>query len=257
VKFFRRATALLLISLGACSVANSSTENVIVADPRQAQLSALLVPQPSTRAPAGLREISIEGAKPALLYVPSGYTPDTRMPLVVMLHGAGGTARHSVDLVRKHADRLGFIVLAPASHAYSWDIIAGRAYGPDVARIDEALSRVSSEYALDPARIAIAGFSDGASYALSLGLANGRLFSRVIAFSPGFMAPPRQEGSPRIFISHGLQDQVLPIDRCSRRIVPQLKAAGLDVDYREFPGGHTVPEELAAMAFSDVKSDKP
>jgi phospholipase/carboxylesterase len=121
-----------------------------------------------------------------------------------------------------------------------------------VESIDQALGQVFGQYAVDPERLAIAGFSDGASYALSLGLANGQLFDHVIAFSPGFMAPPRQEGSPKVFISHGVQDQVLPISRCSRRIVPQLKAAGYQVTYREFAGGHAVPEELSRRAFEAV-----
>ena len=45
-----------------------------------------------------------------------------------------------------------------------------------------------------------------ASYALSLGIANGNLFSHVLAFSLGFLAPASQTGSPRIFVSHGTQD---------------------------------------------------
>ena len=38
------------------------------------------------------------------------------------------------------------------------------------------------------------GFSDGASYALSLGAANGDLFTHIAAFSPGFMRPPVSVG---------------------------------------------------------------
>jgi phospholipase/carboxylesterase len=70
----------------------------------------------------------------------------------------------------------------------------------------------------------------------------------VIAFSPGFMAPAGQTGSPRIFISHGTRDGVLPIDRCSRRIVPQLERAGYDVLYREFDGGHMISPDIALEA---------
>jgi poly(3-hydroxybutyrate) depolymerase len=47
---------------------------------------------------------------------------------------------------------------------------------------------------VDPQRICVSGFSDGASYALSLGLANGDLFTHVAAFSPGFMRPPCTQG---------------------------------------------------------------
>lgn len=196
----------------------------------------------------GLQPLDL-GASSALLYVPETFPADRPAPLVVMLHGAGGNARHSLDLARAHADRHGFILLAPGSVAATWDIISGRRYGPDVRAIDAALARVFADHAIDPARIAIAGFSDGASYALSLGLANGDLFRHVIAFSPGFMVPTRQQGRPRIFISHGIADRVLPIDVCSRKLAPRLKGGSYDLDYREFAGGHVVPEDLADAAF--------
>jgi phospholipase/carboxylesterase len=96
--------------------------------------------------------------------------------------------------------------------------------------------------------VAVGGYSDGASYALSLGIANGDLFTHVLAFSPGFMAPTGQVGAPRIFVSHGTRDGWLPIERCSRRIVPQLERAGYDVTYREFEGGHVVPPEIGREA---------
>ena len=121
-------------------------------------------------------------------------------------------------------------------------------YGQDVTAIDRALERTFSSHTVDPARVAIGGFSDGASYALSLGLTNGDLFTHVLAFSPGFAASARRVGSPRIFVSHGTRDAVLPIDRCSRRILPTLRRAGYDVTYREFDGGHAVPPEVAREA---------
>ena len=70
----------------------------------------------------------------------------------------------------------------------------------------------------------------------------------MLASSPGFMAPAGQTGSPRIFVSHGTRDGVLPIDVCSRKIVPQLKRAGYEVRYREFDGGHTIPPGIALEA---------
>jgi phospholipase/carboxylesterase len=114
--------------------------------------------------------------------------------------------------------------------------------------IDRALEQTFSCYAIDPERLAIGGFSDGASYALSLGISNGDLFTHVLAFSPGFVAPAGRPGSPRIFVSHGVRDGVLPIDRCSRRIVPELERGGYDVLFREFDGGHTLPPEIASEA---------
>jgi phospholipase/carboxylesterase len=139
------------------------------------------------------------------------------------------------------------ILLSPASRGRTWDVILG-GYGPDVEFIDRALAAAFERCAVDPARLAAAGFSDGASYALSIGITNGDLFQDVIAFSPGFMAPAGQRGRPRIFISHGTQDTVLPIDQTSRRIVPQLERAGYEVRYREFDGGHGVPPEIALDA---------
>jgi phospholipase/carboxylesterase len=77
-----------------------------------------------------------------------------------------------------------------------------------------------------------------------------------MAFSPGFMAPAGQMGSPRIFVSHGTRDGVLPIDRCSRKIVPQLEHTDYDVLYREFDGGHTISPEIALEAVGWFTQDK-
>ena len=100
-----------------------------------------------------------------------------------------------------------------------------------------------------PGKSRSAGSPTAPTYALSLGLDNGSLFTHVIAFSPGFTANRRPQGRPRIFISHGKSDNVLPIDACSRRIVPQLEDAGYAVTYKEFDGPHTVPEPIAQDAF--------
>jgi predicted esterase len=96
--------------------------------------------------------------------------------------------------------------------------------------------------------VAIEGFSDGATYAVSVGITNGDLFSHVVAFSPGFAAPAAQEDMPTIFMSHGTHDSVLPVDACSRSIVPRLERAGYEVVYREFEGGHSVPKTIAREA---------
>ncbi|HUH13354.1 MAG TPA: hypothetical protein VMK65_09600, partial [Longimicrobiales bacterium] len=99
-------------------------------------------------------------------------------------------------------------------------------------------------------RVALGGFSDGASYALSLGQANGDLFTHVIAFSPGFMTWEERVGQPEFFISHGVHDPILPIDQASRLIVPALTSAGYSVRYQEFEGSHAVPEDVAMQAFA-------
>ena len=120
-----------------------------------------------------------------------------------------------------------------------------RDFGLVIAAIKRMLADVIERCAVAARGVADGGFSDGASYALSLGLTNGDLFSAVVAFSPGFMSPAAQRGLPRVFVSHGTGDPILPIEATSRRIVPELRRAGYQVRYREFRGGHTVPPQIA------------
>jgi len=195
--------------------------------------------------PVGLQPLGPTPGDGGYLYVPATYRAEEPVPLVLLLHGAGEDARDGLALLRGQADEAGLILLVPDSRGPTWDVVLGRGrYGPDVATIDRALEQTFSRYAVDPAHLAVGGYSDGASYALSLGIANGDLFTHVLAFSPGFMAPAERRGAPRIFVSHGTQDGWLPIDRCSRRLVPQLQRAGYDVRYREFEGGHVVPPQI-------------
>lgn len=196
---------------------------------------------------AGVHPLGLATGRDGLLLVPAGHRAGQPAPLVVTLHGAGGDAAGGLAPLRQMADAAGLVLLAPESRRATWDVVSG-GYGPDVSFLDRALAHVFGWVTVDPARLAIAGFSDGASYALSLGLGNADLFPRCIAFSPGFLSPPARRGRLRAFVTHGVHDTVLPIDRCSRRIVPRLRSDGYDVDYREFDGAHEVPPGLAAAA---------
>jgi predicted esterase len=148
-----------------------------------------------------------------------------------------------------YADEFGFALLSPASAGSTWDAIQD-GYGPDVRVIEKSLIKTFTVHSIDPKRIAVAGFSDGASYALGIGLSNGDLFRAIVSFSAGFVpAGVEEQGKPRIFMSHGTSDNILPIGNCSRRIAPALKSAGYTVEYREFDGPHTVPREIGTEAF--------
>jgi predicted esterase len=207
-------------------------------------------PSPTERsAPVGFRLLELGGGSEGYLYVPVGYEARHPAPLALLLHGAGEDARDGLAQLRQQADGAGLILLALSSRGPTWDLVLGRGrYGRDVAAIDEAMGQVFSSYAVDPGRVAVGGYSDGASYALSLGISNGDLFGHVLAFSPGFMAPAGRVGSPRFFVSHGTRDGWLPIDRTSRRIVSELQGLGYEVRYREFDGPHVVPPEIAQQA---------
>ncbi|MCV7416791.1 phospholipase [Mycolicibacterium litorale] len=194
-----------------------------------------------------MHELDIGTDRTALLYVPAGYRPDQPAPLVVLLHGAGGDARGGITPLLSHADEAGLLLFAPPSRHRTWDVIV-RSFGPDITALDTGLSHVFARHAVDAEHLGIGGFSDGASYALSVGLTNGDLFTTVLAFSPGFSAPGEAVGQPRVYISHGVDDRVLPIDRTSRRLVPSLRGAGYDVLYEEFADGHVVPADRARRA---------
>jgi phospholipase/carboxylesterase len=70
-----------------------------------------------------------------------------------------------------------------------------------------------------------------------------------MVFSGGLMIPFRKQGKPRIFLAHGVNDTQMPIDLTARKFVPQLKAEGYEVTYREYQGGHRVPPAEIREAF--------
>lgn len=198
----------------------------------------------------GTHPYEVEGERIGLLHVPHA-APEAGKPwaLIVLFHGAGADADDVMPLLATPPQREPTLVLAPDSVATTWDLLHG-GMGADVWRLDAALEALFADVPVSGECTAVAGFSDGASYALSMGLANGALFQNVIAFSPGFMAPPRIDGRPRVFVSHGTRDRVLAIDRCSRVIVPRLQTAGYDVEYHEFDGGHAIPEPIVERALA-------
>jgi phospholipase/carboxylesterase len=199
--------------------------------------------EPGYDGPLGLAE-----PRDGVLYVPD--TAEPGAPVLVFLHGATGSGRAHLRAVLAAVDRYGVVLVAPDSRgAMTWDLIEQRRFGPDPEFLDQVLDAVADRVDADLDRLALGGVSDGASYALSLGLANGDVFSAVLAFSPGFLVVPGAVGMPHIYVSHGTADPVLPIDACSRRLVPPLLDAGYELRYDEFEGGHTVPPEISDAAF--------
>jgi len=193
-------------------------------------------------APAGSREVEVDGRHAGICYVPAS----APRRLLIMLHGAGGSAGAGLGLLLPYAERHGLVVYAPKSAGATWDLIVG-GYGSDVRRIQSALTQISATLPPLGAPV-IGGFSDGGSYALSLALTNGDVFDRVVAFSPGFASLVEPTGRPKVFISHGRGDRVLPIDRCGRRVARVLRSAGYAVEYLEFDGGHEVPAYVSVAA---------
>jgi len=196
----------------------------------------------------GENPLKLGSDRDGILYIPKGYKDGTPAPMALVFHGAGSTGRN-VSYAYEIADDLGVILLAPDSRdEATWDMLVG-GFGPDIDFIGAALKQTYASCSVDRTRMAIAGHSDGASYALSLGIGTGETFGRIMAFSPGVMQPIEVHGKPRIFISHGISDQVMPIDVTSRQFVPRLKKLGYDVTYREYEGRHGVPREVVREGF--------
>jgi phospholipase/carboxylesterase len=189
----------------------------------------------------------------AYLRVPPNYSPQSPTPLVIAFHGAGGRGDEMIAAFGARTDAIGAILLAPNSLVETWDAVSGD-FGPDVTFLNEVLDQTFARCNIQTSAIAVLGFSDGASYALSIGLANGDQTAGVVAFSPGFYVLDHPHGTPTYFVSHGKSDFVISIENGSRQIVPALRARGSTVEYLEFDGGHTVPATVADQGFTWMNS---
>jgi phospholipase/carboxylesterase len=231
------------LALGQCVGSAQSRpghDGRLTARPRRGVTTSL------TTGPLGLGE----GGRDGVVQMPA-VVPEGRMPLLLFLHGATQTGARVLPRISAAADELGIAVVAPDSRGTTWDAIRGE-FDEDVVFLDRVLEHVFQRVNVDPARLAIGGFSDGASYGLSLGLANGDVFPHVVACSPGFIMQAPAHGKPHLFFSHGTADQILPIDQCSRVMVPRLRAMGYDVVFREFEGRHELPPAIAREALQSI-----
>ncbi|MEZ5099073.1 MAG: dienelactone hydrolase family protein [Thermoleophilia bacterium] len=163
-------------------------------------------------------------------------------PLLLALHGAGGGSEDALWAFRAAWNRPGMVIVAPESEGRSWSLDA------DLRAIDAALARAFARCRIDPERVAVGGFSAGATLAVQLGLANGGLFHAVAALSPSASLPPTRRGQPRVFVAHGRNDEVIPIDRGGAALVEELRTDDYDVTFRRFPGGHAVPKPVSKAA---------
>ena len=191
----------------------------------------------------GESRLGVELDRSALMYIPKSHSNKEPSPLAVFLHGGGGSAGYWRRVYSQCEER-GILLLAPESRKRTWDAIGGD-FGLDVKFLDSVLRYIFDRCSIDVTRIALVGFSDGASYSLSLGPSNGDLFTHLIAFSPGgsqLVEPV--VGVPRIFVAHGTGDSVLPVSISRNIIVPTFQIDGYDINYREFKGGHELPLEI-------------
>jgi len=198
---------------------------------------------------SGRTALGLDSARDAILLTPKS-EPKSNFPLLVFLHGAGQNADEMFEYLGTAPEEAGVAVLAPNSRGKTWDAISsGGFFGRDVKFINDALELVFEMLAIDARHLVLGGFSDGASYAISLGMINGDLFRGVMAFSPGFIIDGPWVGKPRFYISHGKQDPILPIEEYRRRVYGELIRRDYGLTGREFDGGHEIPDKVLREAF--------
>ncbi len=221
-------------------------------------------PPPPPRAPPGT-VVRQPGLFPlpddAVAYVPRSAGPHP--PLLVLLHGAGRQRLTMVQHFEAEADKRGIVLLAPTSKGPTWDAVAIGEQMPspdsplanrlahvfstsrDEKRVDAAIANLMKIVPVDRARTVLAGFSDGATFALAMGMSRYEQFAAVIAWSPGIAIRAEDPArGRRVFISHGRQDPILKFDVTCNDIVPLLKSEGAKVTFVAFDGGHEAPTWL-------------
>lgn len=199
-------------------------------------------------------------------HVPQGEGP---FPTVVALHGWGANAHDLLGLAPMlHGGRA--LVLCPQGpHALA---IGGGMYGygwfplvPGTPPDTEAFFRgadalrgfldmAAERYPIDPAKLVVAGFSQGGTMALELALHDPRRFSGVAGLSTWLPEPladhyparPEHEGLP-VLVVHGTQDDRIDVER-ARESRERLRSYGCAITYREFEMGHEIrPEALRVI----------
>lgn len=255
----RGAPAFLLLVVAAFAFAAPAAAS----DENGAALHARPATRPQLNLPAGENRLPNR----SIVYRPAKLPGDPR-PLLVILHGHSQSPENFIRTFEPWADRCGAILVAPVAEKITWDIIATAQelearptrpsrspmrFGNDARHIDMDLAELFRLAPIDPRRVALLGFSDGASYALSLGLANPDLFPWVLSFSPGFAVWPEEVAlGQKVFIAHGTRDSRLDFTNTKQGIVEPLRRAGLDVRFREFAGGHVMVRDHVREALGLV-----
>lgn len=193
--------------------------------------------------------------------------------IVVALHGAGEGPSAMIERLRPVADARGLVLVAVKSAGDTWDAVASTRpvgagpmgmkvarkprLGPDPVRIAKALTSVTSRM-LERYPVVLAGFSDGASEALTVGLADPKRYPSIIAMSPGLVVLPAQGiMSQKIFITHGRRDSVLSYAVSKSDIAGLLERVGYRPTFIAFEGDHridrksldTILDRLIGVAF--------
>ncbi len=185
------------------------------------------------------------GESRAFLLTPDEIDPERTYPLITVLHGAGRQDEQLSKVFRDEPERRQALFLIPRSALPTWDLITGSGR-PDLDFLEYAYDLIYRRYPIDRDRQAILGYSDGASYALSLGLSNPELFSSVMGWAAGFKLVDVRElkptdPRPRIYLEYGTHDPVFPFEQIALPMRADLERLGYEVEFRVDEGGKHWP----------------
>ncbi|MCK4873078.1 MAG: alpha/beta hydrolase fold domain-containing protein [Phycisphaerales bacterium] len=186
-----------------------------------------------------------------LVFLPEKYDPEKPAPLIIALHGYGGTAAGYPTYWREAAGEVGAILVAPQAVRR----VAGAGY--NWGRVEEAnlfvritLRRMSEDYSIDRDRVILTGFSQGGYIAYSLGVQHPEQFVGVVPMAGPYIRrldKPKKvtdDDLPRFYFMVGARDALA--DQC-RQTFRDFDEAGYDVKLRVYPGvGHTFPRQRTA-----------
>jgi poly(3-hydroxybutyrate) depolymerase len=213
--------------------------------------------EPPTASTAPERSLPREGALAATnsagrkgaFYLPSGYA-SRNLPLLVAIHGTGGSGQGMVAAFRTLAEHDRFIVVAPDSRIApngqpSWQVPdragdTSEDHGHIRRCVDEILAMPGVR--IDQEHVLVAGHSGGASTAPYEASVDD-LYTAFAVLHGGVFAGGLGPRRPRGWLSTGSNDSVRP-PRGVREAAEQVRGMGFaDVVYREFPEGHEMGEE--------------
>jgi len=168
-------------------------------------------------------------ARTVIVHVPSGYTGTGRVPLVLNMHGSGGTAasQEAFSGMDAESDAQGFLVaypqgLIPSGTGFDWNVpgvplrtgaVAPEHPANDVAFLSQLPGILEQRYCVNPRRVYATGFSGGARMTSQLACDASSIFAAVAPVS-GLRRPtpcPTVRAVP-IVAFHGTADPVDPYD---------------------------------------------
>ena len=170
-----------------------------------------------------MQTIDVAGTARAYgLYVPRSYDPARAYPLVFRWHGSGGNAL-SGGLEIESASQEDALIASPSGQHGTWDLSAN---GTDVQLFDVLLADLEARYCVDRARVFSYGFSMGAALTNLLGCVRGDVLRAVAPVAGDVPRSPACRGRVAAFVTHGQQDDAVPLAQGRRERDVYLARAG-------------------------------